>query len=230
MFRIICLLIGYFFGMFQTSYFMGKLSGIDIREHGSKNAGFTNTNRVLGFRKGIVVFLIDVGKAMAAFAVATVIYNNFLLSEASSFSANAGGTFFESSYVLPGLYAGLGVVLGHCFPFFLKFKGGKGVSSTLGLIIMLDWRVAIISFAIGIAIVFFTRYISVASMTIVLSVTPLLFFFFRRDHGGFTPVSPVEMILLTAGLCVFIWFLHRANIQRLIAGEENKFSFSRGRQ
>ena len=181
---------------------------------------------MLGFKKGIIVFLIDVGKAMAAFAVGTVVYNNFLMQH-DRFLIYGGGTFFESSYVLPGLYAGLGVVLGHCFPFFLKFKGGKGVASTLGLIIMLDWRVAVVSLTIGAGIVFFARFISVASMTIVFLVPLLLLLFFNLDYGGFTATTPAEVIVLTAGLCVFIWFLHRDNIQRLLAGKENKFSFTK---
>ncbi|MCL1788523.1 MAG: glycerol-3-phosphate acyltransferase, partial [Defluviitaleaceae bacterium] len=94
MFRIVCLLIGYAFGMLQTSYIVGKISGIDIREHGSKNAGFTNTNRVLGIKKGAVVFVVDVLKAVAAFVVATLL--------AQSVGIYAGGTFFYSTNVLPG--------------------------------------------------------------------------------------------------------------------------------
>jgi len=213
MFRIICLLIGYAFGMLQTSYIVGRMSGIDIREHGSKNAGFTNTNRVLGVKKGAIVFIVDVLKAMAAFFVVTVVYNHFL----SPSFVPAGGMFFASNNILPGLYAGIGAILGHVFPFYMKFKGGKGVACALGLIIMLDWRVMVISFAIGLAAVIITRFISIASLLITLSVPILLFVF------GY----PLEVILLTAALCTFIWFLHRANIKRLLTGTENKFSFKK---
>lgn len=228
MFRVICLLIGYAFGMIQTSYIMGRLNGIDIREHGSKNAGFTNTNRVLGIKKGAVVFVIDVLKSMAAFAVATIVVNHFQLFSmplSQRFAWQAGGTFFSANemynlgivFVLPGLYAGLGAILGHVFPLFLKFKGGKGVACALGLIIMLDWRVMAISFAIGFIAVALTKFISVASLLITLSV-PILMALFGYQ---------AEVILLTAGLCAFIWFLHRENIKRLISGTENKFSFKK---
>ena len=247
MFRIICLLIGYVFGMFQTSYIIGKINGIDIREHGSKNAGFTNTNRVLGMKMGAIVFVLDIMKAVAAFYAATFVYNRFFVIDFFSFfgmhSYNepipyfmyAGGTIFTSSHILPGLYAGIGAILGHCFPILLKFKGGKGVACTLGLIFMLDWRIALISFAIGLVAVAITRFISVASLLISLSV-PILLFVFGNPAAvhdfpapGMTVYfySSMEGVWVTAALCVFIWFLHRENIRRLLSGTENKFSFTR---
>ena len=231
MFRIICLLIGYGFGMIQTSYIVGKMSGIDIREHGSKNAGFTNTNRVLGIKKGAIVFVVDVAKAMLAFAMATIVYNYWGLSAIRAGGTArlvilAGGTFFDSSampYVLPGLYAGFGAILGHVFPAVLKFKGGKGVACVLGVIIMLDWRIMVISFAIGLVAVLITRYISVASLLITLSV-PITFLILSRDvmfrHG-------IETFAITVIICALIWFLHRENIKRLLSGTENKFSFKK---
>ena len=224
MFRLVSILIGYAFGMFQTSYIIGKLSGIDIREHGSKSAGFTNTNRVLGFKKGAVVFVIDVIKAMLAYWIVTaIIPSHFppetwaVLPEGRTHLGfiNAGGTFFISNHILPGLYAGVGAILGHAFPFYIKFKGGKSVACLLGLIIMLDWRVMAISFAIGLIAVCATRFISLASLLISLSVPILLFAF----------SYPLESVVISAGICALIWFLHRANIYRLVKVEENKFSF-----
>jgi len=225
MYRIISLLIGYCLGMIQTSYIVGKASGIDIREHGSKNAGFTNTNRVLGVKKGAIVFVVDIFKAVAAFAIATLVYNHFFAErvyvEYPSYGlfslAAAGGTFFATSHVLPGLYASIGAIIGHVFPAFLKFKGGKGVACVLGLVIMLDWRVMLISFAFGILAVVVTRFISVASLGISLFVVVLVVVL------GY----PAEVIALAAGLCVLIWFLHRDNIRRLLARQENKFSLKR---
>ena len=193
MYRLIALLIGYLFGMFQTAYFVGKMSGIDIREHGSKSAGFTNTNRVLGRKAGLIVFFADVLKTIIAVLVVTLI---------------PGGSY------IAGLYAGFGSIIGHIFPFFLKFKGGKGISCTLGLIIMTDWRVMLISFAIGIVLVLVFRYISLASLAITL-VTPILMFAF-----GFQ----TEAVLLMFGITALTWFKHRANIVRLIKGEESRFS------
>jgi len=199
------------------------MSGIDIRDHGSNSAGFTNTNRVLGFKKGAIVFAIDVIKAMLAFAVATVVYNHMF---AGDIFLTAGGTFFASGYVLPGLYAGLGAILGHCFPFYLKFKGGKGVACLLGIIIMLDWRIVAISFAIGVIAVSITRMISVASLFISLSV-PILIFIFMYMQIPYSMPRTLEPVWVAAVLCALVWFLHRANIKRLLTGTENKFSFKK---
>jgi len=204
MYRILALLIGYAFGMFQTAYFVGKMSGIDIREHGSKNAGFSNTNRVLGRKAGAVVFVADIIKTILAFVVATLLFDG-------------GGTFFASDFILPGLYAGIGSILGHDFPFFLKFKGGKGISCSLGLILMLDWRVALIAFGTGAVLVILFRYISLASLTIVF-LAPILMMVF-----GYS----IESVVLAAASCALAWFLHCGNIQRLYKGEERKFSFSK---
>jgi len=203
LYRLIALLIGYALGMFQTAYFVGKMSGIDIREHGSKNAGFTNTNRVLGRKAGIIVFVTDILKTVIAFTAASLIFSG-------------GGTFFQASpgFVLPGLYAGLGSVLGHVFPFYLKFKGGKGISCTLGLILMLNPFVALISFGIGVVAVLLFRYISLASLLITL-VTPFLMFIFGYE---------IEAVTITAAIAGLAWFLHRGNIKRLLKGEERKFS------
>ena len=216
MFRIIFVLVGYALGMIQTSYIMGRLSGIDIRDHGSKSAGFTNTNRVLGIKKGAVVFVIDVLKAMAAFWLVTLMYNAWFAEAGYT----AGGTFFPSGYLVPGLYGGIGAVLGHVFPFFLKFKGGKGVACLLGIIVMLDWRVMAIAFALGLAAVIITRFISVASLIISLTTGVLIAVF----------AYSLEAIVLVWVLAVLVWVLHRANIKRLLAREENRFSFRRSGQ
>ena len=225
--------------MIQTAYFVGRMSGIDIREHGSKNAGFTNTNRVLGRKAGAIVFVIDVIKAIVAFAVATITYNHFYTVIPRI--PTAGGTFFYTSYFIPGLYAGIGAVLGHVYPFYLRFKGGKGVSCALGIILMLDWRVALIAFSIGVVVVAVTRYISLASLLITMSVPVQLMLLNGIHHFRIASddlpeyamlaitdrMYPSEAIWLTAALAVFVWYLHRENIKRLLSGTENKFSFKK---
>ena len=119
--RIICLIIGYIFGLFQTGYICGKVCKIDIRNHGSGNAGTTNTIRVLGWKAGLITFAGDLGKSMLAVLVAWALFHN---------------EYPEGMKVLQ-MYAGLGAVLGHNYPFYLKFKGGKGIASSAGLIIAL---------------------------------------------------------------------------------------------
>ena len=121
MIRLLCLLVGYFFGAFQTAYVYGKMHGIDIRTMGSGNAGTTNTLRVLGTKAGLIVLLGDVLKTMLAIAVMRFcILPNFNVGDA------------EYLYIL---YTAAGAILGHNFPFYMQFKGGKGIASTFGLIL-----------------------------------------------------------------------------------------------
>lgn len=152
MVRVACLLIGYVCGLFQTAYIYGRINGIDIREHGSGNSGTTNALRVLGKKAGLIVFAGDILKILAAGFLVTVLFNQ--------------GDFFGDRAALYKLYAGLGAVLGHNFPFYLNFKGGKGIAVTSGLILMMDWRITIlclIAFALTVGL---TRYVSLGSLVI----------------------------------------------------------------
>jgi len=205
MFRLFCILIGYAFGCIQSAYITGKLArGIDIREHGSKNSGFTNANRVMGFKVGIWIFVADILKAVLAFLLASWLFDggNWILH------GSALG-------LLPGLWAGLGVVLGHNFPVFMKFRGGKGIACTIGLLLMLDWRAALIIFVVAAVLVLVTRYISVASLAITLLMPVFMMVF---SHPG-------EVVVVTSLLGMLAWYMHRGNIERLLAGTERKFSF-----
>ena len=210
MFRLFAFLIGYAIGTLQTSYFVGKFYGIDIRDHGSKNAGMTNVTRTLGKKAGIFVFFVDVLKTMLAFYIAASVFYDGGVSFSSWSFARWGGVGFN--LILPGVYAGVGTIIGHCFPIFLKFRGGKGIACTLGLIIMLDIRVMAITFAVGFIVAHFSRYISLASMTITLLV-PILLLIFGYD---------IEIVGITAFITALTWFLHRSNIKRLTDGTENK--------
>ena len=117
--RIICLLIGYVFGLLQTAYLYGKAHGIDIRQYGSGNAGTTNTLRVLGTKAGLIVFAGDCLKCMAAVWLVRLLF----------------GSAHEAMIYLLCLYAGAGAILGHNYPFYLKFKGGKGIAATAGMVL-----------------------------------------------------------------------------------------------
>ena len=124
--RVVSLVIGYVLGLIQTGYFYGKFHGVDLRKHGSGNSGATNTLRVMGKTAGLIVLFGDLMKSFAACLIVRLLFS----------SANPEMTLL---YVL---YAGAGAVLGHDFPFYLKFKGGKGVASTSGMIIaLLDIRI-----------------------------------------------------------------------------------------
>ena len=119
MVRVICLLIGYVFGLFQTAYIYGRLHGIDIRNYGSGNAGTTNTLRVFGTKAGLLVLVGDIMKCILAVVVTGVIF---------------GSSHTDMIYLLK-MYTAAGAIIGHNFPFYLKFKGGKGIAATAGLIL-----------------------------------------------------------------------------------------------
>ena len=205
MFRIACLIIGYCFGCLQSAYILGRLLGkIDIREYGSGNAGFTNTTRVLGKKVGIVVFFIDLFKIIAAYIICSLIFDG-------------DGSFVNGNSLLPGLYAGIGAVLGHNFPFYLGFRGGKGIACTLGLMLCVDWQIALITYAIGFVVFLAKRYISLSSLTMAL-VYPVLMIITRNIYG-----FGIEEILLMFVLCILAYIKHKSNIERLLNGTENKF-------
>ena len=119
MVRLVCLLIGYIFGCFQTSYIYGKLHGIDIRQYGSGNAGTTNSLRVLGKKAGAIVLVCDILKTGLAMTMVRLLFREH---------------YGDILYLL-AIYAAAGAILGHNFPFYLGFKGGKGIACTAGLVI-----------------------------------------------------------------------------------------------
>jgi len=206
-FRILAVFLGYVIGLFQTAYIVGRLNGIDIRQHGSGGAGATNVNRTLGAKAGILVFLVDVSKGVAAFIIPALIWHG-------------GGTFLGAGSIVPGIYGAIGCVLGHAFPFYLKFKGGKSVACTIGLMIAVDIRMFLIASAIGIVLVAFTKYISVASLALTAMMPVVLYYLGYSTEG----------VLVSFVISALIWYLHRTNIVRLIKGEENKFSFKKKKE
>jgi glycerol-3-phosphate acyltransferase PlsY len=176
--------------MIQTAYIIGRMRGIDIREHGSGNAGMTNVSRILGRKLGFVVFGVDIAKTVGVFIGACLIFAS----------------------PLAGLWGAAGVILGHNFPAVLKFRGGKGVACTIGLIIVLDWRMMLIVFAIGVVVILVSRYVSVTSLWLTASAPVVLFLLGREP----------EIVAIMAVLGALAWFMHRDNIGRLWRGEEQR--------
>ena len=205
MLRILLLIIGYFIGNIETGYIFGKLNKMDIRNYGSGNAGATNTLRVLGPKAGLIVFLGDFCKSLIPCLVVRFIFrDNVSLSDV---------------YML---YIGLGVVLGHNFPFYLGFKGGKGVASTAGIIMALDIRIAAVCLAIFIVIVAVTRYVSLASIVVMIIFICMSHLLVKTSYGFTDGTSPMEFRLLVVVIGLLSIFMHRANIKRLLSGTENK--------
>ena len=206
MIRVVCLLIGYVFGLFQTSFLYGKMHGIDIRNYGSGNAGTTNALRVLGTKAGLIVFGGDVIKCILAVLVVRLLFGN---------------SHPDMKYLYM-LYAGAGAILGHNFPFYLNFKGGKGIAATAGIIFSIDWRLTVLCLAVFILIVAVTRYVSLGSL--VVSVILLAWNVYMGKCGAYnlSAVSSVEYGAMTAVIAAMAFWRHRANIIRLIHGNENK--------
>lgn len=205
MLRILLLIIGYLIGNIETGYIFGKIHRIDIRNYGSGNAGATNTLRVLGAKAGLVVFLGDFCKSLIPCLVVRFIFRDNI----------------SLSYIYM-LYIGLGVVLGHNFPFYLGFKGGKGVASTAGIIMALDIRIAVVCLIVFIITVAITRYVSLGSIFVMIILIGMSHFFVKFSYGFGEGASPMEFRLLTAAVGFLSIFMHRANIKRLLNGTENK--------
>ena len=209
--RVIALGIGYLFGLFQTGYLYGKSQGIDIRSEGSGNAGTTNSLRVLGIKAGLITFAGDLCKAILAVLLVKVLFRNA----------------YPDAVKILELYAGFGAVLGHNFPFYLKFKGGKGIAVTAGMILSTDIRIAAVCLIVFIVIVAVTRYVSLGSL--VISVLFLVGLVVDGQMGMFGMAQKYlfEMYGIGALFVLSAFIRHRANIGRLRKGTESKISFSK---
>ena len=207
--RLVSVIIGYLFGMIQTSYILGRIKGIDIREHGSGNAGTTNALRILGKKAGIITFFVDLGKGAAATLLVRAIMMNFYPDGVNLFVA----------------YAMLGAALGHNFPFYLGFKGGKGIAVTGGCVIgFLNPRFFLIGLALFFGLVIITRYVSLSSICLMFYVIVYYTIFTLMGEFGFENSKS----MMIESICVIIFISgmgiirHRENIKRLIHHEERK--------
>ena len=210
--RLICLIIGYVCGNFQTAYFMGKRKGIDIREHGSGNAGTTNTLRVLGRKAGIVVFLGDVFKCAVAICISRLLY---------------GESHAVIIYILT-LYAALGTILGHNYPVLLGFRGGKGMACTAGLVVFYHpWLLAICA-STFLIIFFTTHYVSLGSVVLyIVFVGVMTVLCFTGALGTLSTIQVAEILAISLFMAIMAIARHWSNIKRLIKGEESKTYLSK---
>ena len=165
--RVLCLVMGYVFGLFQTGYLYSRSKHMDIRNYGSGNSGSTNVLRVMGKKAGLIVFLGDAGKMIAACLITRVLFRSQP----------------ELLYVYL-LYTGFGVILGHNFPFYMEFKGGKGIAASAGLLASTDWRVMLVCLVVFVAAVAITRYVSLGSILVMICFfIGMVFFGARGDFG-----------------------------------------------
>ncbi len=204
--RLYCLLIGYLFGLFQTAYIYGRMNGIDIRDHGSGNAGTTNTLRILGKKAGVLVLIGDITKTILAISVARVLF---------------GESRPEMIYLL-SLYAAAGAILGHNFPFYLNFKGGKGIAATAGLLLSFHWLFTMIAVPLFFGTFFLTHYVSLGSLLVYAGFLIEIVVLGQNGFFQMTQAHLNEMYLLALFLTVMAYAKHRTNIVRLVKGEERK--------
>ncbi len=198
---LVCLVAGYFFGCFQTGYLYGRLHGIDIREYGSGNAGTTNTLRVLGKKAGYITYLGDALKAILAILFMKYFVFSMILEP-------------ELPIHLIQAYTGLGVALGHNFPFYLRFRGGKGIASTSGVMLAVDFRIGLIGI-IGFGLIFFiTRYVSAGSLWLSLAFPIGVLIFYPGEW---------HLFIVSVIFWIMAWYRHKDNIKRLMNGTENRF-------
>jgi len=203
--RIICILIGYCFGLIQTGYIIGRAKGIDIRTTGSGNAGTTNVIRTLGKYLGILTFAGDFFKCILAVLLTTAIFKDSDIGK------------------LLIIYTSAGVILGHDFPFYLKFKGGKGIAVTAGMIVaFLDWRLILISLACFIIPLLITHTVSMGSLVLYAGFLVGMIIFGQLDGYGMAQNALIEMYIVTALLLLLAFWQHRGNIARLASGTERK--------
>lgn len=200
------ILFGYLVGAIPIGVIVARAKGIDLMKVGSGNIGATNVKRALGTKWGLIVFFADVLKGVIPAVVGRLL--------APSILPVALGDYSLSVVELSAL-AGIAAIAGHCLSPFLKFKGGKGISTALGAILASDPLVALSSFGLFIVVVWIWRYISLGSLCAAIAAFGFSFLFGSGPllHGFY------------AALAVFVWVRHVPNIKRLASGTESKFSF-----
>lgn len=206
---IMCLIvaiISYLIGSINFSViFSRKIAGFDVREKGSGNAGTTNMLRSVGKKAAAITLICDILKGVVSIGIALLISYIFNIDNKA----------------LLVQFAGIAVVIGHTFPIFFGFKGGKGVATSLGVLIMSNWQIGLICLAVGIILIAITKMVSVGSCSAAILFMVLSYFikenYIAMEGNGYFTYSVI--------LAIIILFNHRSNIVRIIKGKENKISF-----
>lgn len=197
------LILAYLIGSVPTSVWIGKsFYGIDVREHGSKNAGATNTMRIFGWKAGITVLFIDILKGWLA--VNLIHLTNYYIPET--------GDFVEFQLLL-----GIAAILGHIFPIYVGFRGGKGVATLFGLVLAINPEPTLLCIGVFIITLIITKYVSLSSMIAGFAFPAMVIFVFKTT----TP----SLVIFSMIIAVLLLFTHQKNIERLLRKEEKKVLF-----
>jgi len=211
-FKFYSLLIGYAFGHIQTSYLLGKtFKKIDIREHGTGNPGMSNSLSVMGVRYAFIILVIDVLKSFGAYTVCSILFNGVGASVGESFVFGDG-----SNGILPGMYGSFGAILGHAFPVYMRFKGGKGMACILGLILALDVLMTGLMILIALLTIIITRFFSPAAIITLFTLPISIAIFFRNDPHG------IEAVFVAVFIGCVLMVKHIDNIKRIKNGTESR--------
>lgn len=206
----VIMVLSYLAGSIPGSILTGMVfHGIDIRQHGSGNAGATNTFRVLGWKSGVLATVIDLGKGMLAAGVISTIRIDAL---------PAGLGFWDAATVV-SLIAGVCAVLGHMYPVWAGFKGGKGVNTTAGMLIALTPVTMALTLGVFVIVLVATRYVSVASLSAVATYPTAIAISKYVLHS---PVLDASILFFAVALAIVLFLAHRQNIVRLMNGNENR--------
>ncbi len=204
---IIMLIIAYLIGSINFSVIISKrVAGFDVREKGSGNAGSTNVLRSVGKGAAVITLICDILKGVVSIAIAIII----------------GNIIQDSNKELLLQVAGVSVIIGHTFPIFFGFKGGKGVATSLGILLMSNWQIGLICLVFALALIVLTRMVSVGSCAAAV-LFPVLTLFINDNYMVLTQgKSGNTYFIYSVILAIIVLFNHRTNIKRIFNGTENK--------
>lgn len=206
---IIIAIIAYLIGSINFSVIISKrMAGFDVREKGSGNAGTTNMLRSIGVKAAVITLLCDILKGVVVILIAILIGN-----------------------IVDGLddallvqLAGIFVIIGHTFPIFFGFKGGKGIATSLGVLLMINWRIGLICLVFALILMAITRMVSVGSIAAAI-LFPVLVVFIGQNY--IVPVNNWSYLIFSIIIAILVLFNHRENLKRIFTGKENKISFKK---
>ena len=201
---IIVLVIAYLLGSISFSVIISKkMAGFDVREKGSGNAGSTNVLRTVGTKAAVLTLVCDVLKGVVAVLIAALV----------------GNIWRELDGALLVQLAGIFVIIGHTFPIFFKFKGGKGVATSLGVLLITNWQIGLICLVFALVLMALTRMVSVGSIGAAI-LYPVLTLFISQNY-----IVPGNYVISSIIIAVLVVFNHRSNVKRLLSGTENRIGF-----
>ena len=209
---IIMAIIAYLIGSINFSVILSKkMAGFDVREKGSGNAGTTNMLRSVGKKAAAITLICDILKGVIAIVIAIIL----------------GNIFADSNKELLLQIAGVAVVLGHTFPIFFGFKGGKGVATSLGILLMSNWQIGLICLVFALALMILTRMVSLGSCAAAV-LFPVLTLFINQNYTVLTEGKSGNVYFIySVILAIIVLYNHRSNIKRIMNGTENRISFKK---